>query len=87
MSEFLMIATLLLGLNLLLSLIVLLRQTNVNDRVLSVQIIGTNGVGLVLLLSLTQHQNNLIDSALVLALLAAVVVIAFTRKAQENNND
>jgi len=87
MNDFLIVAIILLGLNLLFSLVALLRQANSNDRILSVQIIGTNGVALVLLLSLTQHTHEFIDSALVLALLAAVIVIAYTRKEQEHNND
>ena len=65
----------------------MLRQPSVSDRMLSAQLLGTNGVGLMLLLSLVQHQSGLIDVALVLALLAAVVVIAFTRREQEPQHD
>jgi len=87
MHDFLVIASLILGLNLLLSLVAMLRKTNTSDRVLGVQLLGTNGVGLMLLMSLLQDQSGLIDAALVLALLAAVVVIAFTRREQEQVND
>jgi len=87
MHDFLVIASLILGLNLLLSLVAMLRKTNTSDRVLGVQLLGTNGVGLLLLMSLLQDQSGLIDAALVLALLAAVVVIAFTRREQEQVND
>jgi len=87
MAEVMAMAGLLLGLNLLLSLLVMLRQPSASDRMLSAQLLGTNGVGLMLLLSLLQHQPGLIDVALVLALLAAVVVIAFTRRAQEAQHD
>ena len=87
MHEFLLIASLLLGLNLLLSLLAMFRQSGAFDRVLSVQLLGTNGVGLMLLLALTQNQNGLLDTALTLALLAAVVVIAFTRRDRENAHD
>ena len=87
MHDFLVIASLILGLNLLLSLVAMLRKTNTSDRVLGVQLLGTNGVGLMLLMALLQDQSGLIDAALVLALLAAVVVIAFTRREQEQVND
>jgi multicomponent Na+:H+ antiporter subunit F len=87
MPDLLAMAGLLLGLNLLLSLLAMLRQPGASDRMLSAQLLGTNGVGLMLLLSLTQQQAGLIDVALVLALLAAVVVIAFTRRQQEPQRD
>ena len=87
MSELLLIASTLLGFNLALSLLALLRQPTASDRMLSAQLLGTNGVGLILLLALSQAQAGLIDVALVLALLAAVVVIAFTRREQEPRHD
>ena len=87
MSELSLIASVLLGFNLALSLLALLRQPTASDRMLSAQLLGTNGVGLMLLLALSQAQPGLIDTALVLALLAAVVVIAFTRRDQEPRHD
>jgi len=87
MSELLLVAAVLLGFNLLLSLLAMLRLVTASDRMLSAQLLGTNGVGLMLLLSLAQQQTGLIDAALVLALLAAVVVIAFTRREQEPRRD
>jgi multicomponent Na+:H+ antiporter subunit F len=87
MIELLLIASVLLGCNLALSLLAMLRQPAASDRMLSAQLLGTNGVGLMLLLALSQEQAGLIDVALVLALLAAVVVIAFTRREQEPRHD
>jgi len=87
MGELLLIASVTLGLNLALSLLAMLRQPAASDRMLSAQLLGTNGVGLMLLLSLAQDQAALVDAALVLALLAAVVVIAFTRRAPEGSHD
>lgn len=87
MAELLLIASVLLGLNLALSLLAMLRQPTASDRMLGAQLLGTNGVGLMLLLALSQGQTGLIDVALVLALLAAVVVIAFTRREQEPHHD
>lgn len=87
MSDVLLIATALLGLNLVLSLVAMLRQPTTSDRMISAQLLGTNGVGLLLLLALTQQKDALIDVALVLALLAGVAVIAFTRREQEVHDD
>ena len=83
----LLILDVILGINLALSLLAMLRQPTSSDRILSAQLLGTNGVGLLLLLSLSQDQAGLLDVALVLALLAAVVVIAFTRREQEPSHD
>ena len=87
MSDLLLIASVLLGFNLLLSLLAMLRQPTASDHMLSAQLLGTNGVDLMLLLALSQEQTGLIDVALVLALLAAVVVVAFTRREQEPRHD
>lgn len=87
MNEVLVVASIILAFNLLLSLYAMLRQSDPNDRVLGLQLLGTNGVGLLLLLALTQKLPSLIDTALVLALLAAVVAIAFTRREQDANHE
>jgi len=87
MSELLSIAVVILACNLVLSLLAMLRQPAASDRMLSAQLLGTNGVGLMLLLALSQGQPGLIDAALVLALLAAVAVIAFTRREQDPQHD
>lgn len=48
------------------------------DRMLAAQLVGTAGVGFLLLLAPVLEQPALVDVALVLALLAAVAVAAFT---------
>jgi multicomponent Na+:H+ antiporter subunit F len=50
------------------------------DRMMAAQLLGTAGVGLLLILSALLGSEGLVDVALVLALLAAVTVIAFTRR-------
>jgi multicomponent Na+:H+ antiporter subunit F len=87
MTELLPIVSVLLGFNLALSLLAMMRQPTASDRMLSAQLLGTNGVGLMLLLALIQEKPGLIDTALVLALLAAVVVIAFTRRESGPSHD
>jgi len=86
MTEMLIIAVILLGASLALALLGMLRQRAPADRILIAQLLGSNGVGLLLLLSLLQQQSALLDVALVLAVLSVVVVIAFTRGRKEQHN-
>jgi multicomponent Na+:H+ antiporter subunit F len=53
---------------------------SLQDRMLSVQLLGTGGVATLLLLSALLAAPALIDVALVLALLAAVAAAALTRR-------
>lgn len=87
MSELLSASALGLMLSLLLGLLRALLGPNAGDRMLAIQLIGTAGVGMLLLLSLLLDRRALIDVALILALLAAVAAAAFTGEAQENRHD
>lgn len=49
------------------------------DRMMSVQLVGTGGVGTVLLLSAASGTGAMVDVALVLALLAAFAAVAFVK--------
>ena len=71
---------LLLFLTLLLGLGRALRGPTLEDRMLSIQLLGTGGVALLLLLAMLTGAPALVDAALVLALLAAVAVVALTRR-------
>lgn len=51
------------------------------DRMLAGQLAGTVGVALLLVLSALRHEPALRDAALIFALLAAVTVVAFVRRA------
>ena len=53
---------------------------SLQDRMLSVQLLGTGGVAVLLLISVLLPIAALIDVALVLALLAAVAAAALTRR-------
>ena len=72
---------------LLLGLLSVLRGPGTGDRMLATQLIGTAGVGILLLLGTMLEQTALLDVALVLALLAAVAAAAFTGQQQEGNRD
>ncbi len=65
---------------LLVGLMPALRRPGLQDRILSVQLLGTGGVALLLLLAAVMKAPSLIDVALVLALLAAVAAVAVTRR-------
>ena len=73
-------------LSLFLGLIRVLRGPDAVDRMMATQLIGTTGVGVLLLLGTLFKQAALTDVALILALLAAVATAAFTGREQEANN-
>lgn len=50
------------------------------DRMMAAQLLGTSSIGVLLLLAPALDVPALVDVALVLALLAAVSVVAFTRR-------
>jgi multicomponent Na+:H+ antiporter subunit F len=84
-SGALTLAFLLLVLSLLLGLVRVLKGASLEDRLLSVLLLGSGGVGILLLLSLSMQLTALIDVALVLALLAAVTAAALTRRGNEHD--
>ena len=86
MTELLSLSVLVLMLSLLLGLVRVLLGLGAGNRMLATQLIGTAGVGLVLLLGSRAEQLALVDVALILALLAAVAAAAFTG-VQETRND
>jgi len=50
------------------------------DRMMAAQLLGTSGIGVLLLLAPALGVPSLVDVALIFALLAAVSVAAFTRR-------
>ncbi len=79
-SQILLPASVVLLLTLGTGLLRALRGPTLADRMLAVQLLGTGGVGLLLLLSALLKAPALLDVALVLALLAAVAAAAITRR-------
>ncbi len=84
MSDLLATAALLLMATLLLGLVRVFRGPSTGDRMMAAQLVGTTGVGLLLLLQPVLGIPALIDVALVLALLAAVAVAALTAGASRD---
>ena len=87
MNELLIVSALFLMFSLALGLLQVMRGPGSGDRVLATQLVGTAGVGLLLLFSLLLERPGLIDVALVLALLSAVAAAAFTSREQGANDD
>ena len=87
MTGFLSWAALALMLSLLLGLIRVLRGPSAADRLMAAQLLGTTGVGLLLLLAPVLGTVALIDVALVLALLAVVAVAALTGREVTEGQD
>ena len=80
MTAFLAWSAVLLMLGLVLGLIRVLRGPSTPDRLVAAQLLGTTGVGLLLVLAPVLGLPALADVALVLALLAVVVVAALTAR-------
>jgi multicomponent Na+:H+ antiporter subunit F len=78
MTELFMLSALGLMLSLFLGLLRVFLGPDAGDRMLAIQLIGTAGVGILLLLKVLLNQPALLDVALLLALLAAVAAAAFT---------
>lgn len=55
-----------------------------SDRMMAAQLLGTSGIGVLLMLAPVIGVPALIDVALVFALLAAVAIIAFTRRREDD---
>ena len=72
-------AALVLILAIALALIPMIRADDAADKMLAAQLLGTGGVGLLLVFAILLELPGLIDVALMLALLAAVGIVAFTR--------
>ena len=58
-----------------------------SDRMMAAQLMGTSGIGVILLLAPVLAVPALIDVALIFSLLAAVAVTAFTRRRLANDGD
>jgi multicomponent Na+:H+ antiporter subunit F len=57
-----------------------LRGPTLQDRLLSLQLLGTGGVAFLLLMAALMQAPALVDVSLLLALLAAVAAVALTRR-------
>jgi multicomponent Na+:H+ antiporter subunit F len=79
MTTFLLSIVLVLAFFLLLSLLRVLRVPSYADCLLSAQLVGTIGVTMLAVLSIARQQSNLLDVALILALLTSITLVTFTQ--------
>ncbi|MCO5169693.1 MAG: monovalent cation/H+ antiporter complex subunit F [Planctomycetes bacterium] len=80
-------AALLLLVTLLVGLARVHRGPTAADRMLAAQLFGTTGVGMLAVLAVADGRPALLDVALALAVLAAVTVVAFARRAAPGGGD
>lgn len=79
MTSFLYLAALFLLVTVAVSLVRIYIGPSRAERMMSAQLAGTSGVGVILLLASVEQNAAIIDVALVLALLAAFAAIAFVK--------
>jgi multicomponent Na+:H+ antiporter subunit F len=82
MTGFLTFSAIVLSISLGLGLVRVFIGPSIEDRMMSAQLVGTTGVGLLLLLGPLLDMPSSVDVALVLSLLAAVSVASLTRREQ-----
>lgn len=87
MNELYLVVALFLLLNLLAGMARVLRGPTLQDRMLAVQLFGTAGVAILLILAESLDSTALRDVALVFALLGGVAVVAFVRRAAGPDRD
>jgi multicomponent Na+:H+ antiporter subunit F len=87
MENWLAIAALILLGILALGMLRVLLGPSAADRMVAAQLIGSTGVGILLLLAPALSLPALVDVALVLALLAAVTIAAFVGRYKETRDD
>jgi len=67
-------------------LIVILQRPGEVDRLMAAQLLGTGGVAILLILAIATKGAAILDVALILALFAAFVAVAFVRDASDPQN-
>ena len=79
MAEFLYAAALIILVNVAASLARILKGPTRADRMMGAQLVGTGGVAMLVLLSLAEGQEGVLDVALLLALLSAFAAVGFVK--------
>jgi multicomponent Na+:H+ antiporter subunit F len=67
-------------------LIIILRRPAEVDRIMAAQLLGTGGVAILLILAIATETSPIVDVALMFALFAAFVTVAFVRDAPDPRN-
>lgn len=80
MATYLLAIALFLLATMTLGLLRVVRGPTASDRMMAAQLLGTSGIGVLLLMAPAVRVPALVDVALIFALLAAIAVTAFTRR-------
>jgi len=86
MTDFYLALSTFLLLNVLVSLIRILRGPTRGDRMLTAQLFGTSGTAILLLLAQVFHEAALTNAALVFAILSAVAALSFVQLGSQREN-
>ena len=87
MADFLLVAAGFVLASVALGLVRILRGPNDADRIMAAQLLGTGGIAALLLLAQAISMPAAVDVALILALLAAFVSVAFVKGADRSQGD
>lgn len=83
MTDFLLIVATFVLATVALGLFGISRRTSPSDLIMAVQLLGTGGTAILLLLATATTTPSIVDVALMLALLAAFAAVAFVRSASD----
>ena len=87
MADFLLAAAGFVLASVALGLVRILRGPDDGDRIMAAQLLGTGGIAALLLLARAMSMPAAVDIALILALLAAFVTVAFVKGADRSEMD
>ena len=87
MADFLLVAAGFVLASVALGLVRILRGPNDADRIMAAQLLGTGGIAALLLLAQAINMPAAVDVALILALLAAFVSVAFVKGVDRSEVD
>jgi multicomponent Na+:H+ antiporter subunit F len=87
MSAVLGVAAVVLLLNVMVGLLRIARGPTASDRMLAAQLFGTTGVAILIVLAELEALPALRDVALIFALLAAVLAVAFVKRGRPHDAD
>lgn len=82
MNTFLLVVVIALSLILLVSLAIIIGRAKNTDRLLAVQLVGTVGLGILLVFAVLMQQRALLDTAFILVLLAVLLIAVFAHRKQ-----
>jgi multicomponent Na+:H+ antiporter subunit F len=68
-------------------LVAIFQRAAETDRLMAAQLLGSGGVTVLVLLAVATHSPAIVDVALLLALFAAFVAVAFVRDARGTGDD